>query len=862
MTKTALLPTAIFTETGFILENADYGESRYNYLYQLGFTSGIMECEPAFAFLHDISTIFIKSLSLDTDIEITRHAKPLDLETAYTIFRTVPFALGVEYISIQWIQEQWSRLADVFNAEIDEYDGSVADYFKSKNDTLNVVGRVFFHLVESKDEDFPFAFLATYSTGDRDNLSHLPLKNALVEFKDKQDALLGLLAAVSKASDRSDFISELVENGELFSPLRFDPKEAYTILSEIPLYEECGIVCRIPDFWKQKSNKVRVSLSIGGKKPSHIGMDALMSFDPSIYLGDTEMTEAEIHELLSQSAGLSFIKGKWVEVNHDKLRAALDAFGKAENMQDMTFAEAMRMQLNISQTFGEDTSTEIQVTNGQWLNEIKSKMLNPAEIKDIKTGKDFLTTLRHYQQSGLNWLFMMQNMGFGALLADDMGLGKTVQILALLEHQRKNKKLGKILLVIPASLLCNWKNEADKFAPKLQYEVIHGNNTGIDLDDADLFITTYGMVQRLEEIKSVEWDLVILDEAQAIKNSGTKQTKAIKELTASAKIAMTGTPIENKLSDLWSIFDFLNQGMLGTAKEFGDFAKALKNDLAGYARLREIVQPFILRRLKTDKSVIADLPDKIEVRQFTALTKKQIILYKALVAELETAFADDADELTVMKRRGLVLASIMKFKQICNHPDQYLGQKAFKAVHSGKFERLSDICETIFEKRERVLIFTQFKEMTQPIADFLEETFGRAGLVLHGGTQVKKRGELVEKFNGEDYMPFMVLSVKAGGVGLNLTAANHVIHFDRWWNPAIENQATDRAFRIGQSKNVTVHKFVTSGTIEDKIDTMLAEKQKMADDIIADSGEKWVTELNNNELMSLFRLEVKKFETN
>jgi non-specific serine/threonine protein kinase len=447
-----------------------------------------------------------------------------------------------------------------------------------------------------------------------------------------------------------------------------------------------------------------------------------------------------------------------------------------------------------------------------------------------------------------------------------MGLGKTVQILALLEFLRTSPSVEtpymvshmvsqkeKTLLIIPASLLCNWQNEAKRFTPKLRYNVIHANNRNIDLDSADLFITTYGMVMRLAELKNIYWNIVILDEAQAIKNTSTKQAKAIKELNAKYRIAMTGTPIENRLSDLWSIFDFLNKGLLGSTTEFTNFTKRLKEDSTGYARLREIVNPFILRRLKTDKSVIADLPDKVEIEAFTQLTKKQVVLYNGLVKELEKALADT--EMSKIARKGLILASIMKFKQICNHPDQYLGQSGYDYTHSGKFEKLAEICETIREKHEKVIVFTQFKEMTEPLAKYLTEVFGRHGLVLHGSVAVKKRGELVTKFNSEEYIPFMILSLKAGGFGLNLTSANHVIHFDRWWNPAIENQATDRAFRIGQKKNVIVHKFITTGTIEEKIAFMLSEKQKLADDIIVASGENWITEMNNKDLIKLFKLD-------
>jgi len=316
------------------------------------------------------------------------------------------------------------------------------------------------------------------------------------------------------------------------------------------------------------------------------------------------------------------------------------------------------------------------------------------------------------------------------------------------------------------------------------------------------------------------------------------------------RIAMTGTPIENRLGDLWSLFDFLNQGLLGSAKEFTEFTKELQDSTTGYAKLRKMIQPFILRRLKTDKTIISDLPDKLEMNAYTTLSKKQIALYKQLLDEIGRKL----EETEGIERKGLVLASIMKFKQICNHPDQYLGREEFKAEHSGKFEQLREICETIRDKRERVLVFTQFKEMTEPLSEYLAGIFSKEGFVLHGETPVKKRKEMVEKFNGETYVPYMVLSLKAGGVGLNLTSANHVIHFDRWWNPAVENQATDRAFRIGQTKNVMVHKFVTKGTVEEKIDEMIAEKQKLSGDILGSSGEQWITEYDNEELMKIFAL--------
>lgn len=870
---------AVFTREGFRVETDLTAEKSFWYdeallrgfeaapfqtLYEFGFSGRAAHMSPSMTFLKTLTERFVHEVSRDGNLALTRRAIRADVQVFAELVREIPYAIGAEYIDDAWLRNVWWQLSEIFDAEFAKFPGPPEDYFKSKNPVLNAVGRVFFHLVEHKTEDYPFAFLATYSTlGKKNEVVHLPLKNALIENKGDQARLLSLLATVSKAADKSAFLSELTESGELFSPLRFTARDAYLFLKEMPLYEECGIVCRMPDWWKKKTG-VRTVLSIGGKKPASLGIEALVAFDPSIYIDDLEVSREEVEKILAMSEGLSFIKGKWVELDHEKLRAALTAFDEAQRMGGMSFAEAMRLQMGIEEAT-ERFGDEVEVTHGEWLNAIRARLLDPSGADGAAPGKDFRAALRGYQEAGLKWLANMHDLGFGALLADDMGLGKTVQVLALLDILRERSggagrrpegeaRSGiKSLLVVPASLLSNWRAEAEKFAPRLKISIVHAGSRDFSLDDADLFLTTYGMVSRLESLAGPVWDLLILDEAQAIKNHGSRQSKAVKNLSAVARIAMTGTPVENRLSDLWSIFDFLNRGLLGTSKEFATYAKKLSENGKGYGKLRAAVGPFILRRLKTDKTIIADLPDKVEVRTFASLTKKQVVLYEALVKEMAAALQNE--EISPIARRGLVLAGIMKFKQICNHPDQYLGHGTFDARHGGKFEVLAEIGETIREKRERVLVFTQFREIVPPLAGFLETVFGRPGLVLHGGTSVAKRGELVKTFNGDDYVPFMVLSLKAGGVGLNLAAANHVVHFDRWWNPAIENQATDRVFRIGQQKNVVVHKFVTTGTIEEKIDVMLEEKQRLADDVVAASGENWITEMNDQELMKLFTLE-------
>jgi len=418
------------------------------------------------------------------------------------------------------------------------------------------------------------------------------------------------------------------------------------------------------------------------------------------------------------------------------------------------------------------------------------------------------------------------------------------------------------LLVAPASLLSNWTAEIERFAPALKAVVAHPSAMPADqlkalgpesVDNLDLVITSYGSLLRLPWLAETNWSLAILDEAQAIKNPHAKQTRAAGNLRARARIVLTGTPVENRLADLWSIFNFINPGLLGSAREFSSFAKRLTDRPHNpYGPLRDLIRPYILRRLKTDKAVIADLPDKTEIKAYCHLSRKQAALYQQAVRELGEGLADTDG----MRRRGVVLAFLLRFKQICNHPSQWLGDGAWQEADSGKLARLREIAEVLAARQEKALVFTQFREMTEPLAVFLGGIFGLPGLVLHGETEVKKRQDLVRRFQDDESVPFFVLSVKAGGTGLNLTAASHVIHFDRWWNPAVEDQATDRAFRIGQTKNVLVHKFVCRGTVEEKIDDLIESKKRLSKDLIEGGGELLLTEMKDDELLKLVSLDI------
>jgi non-specific serine/threonine protein kinase len=472
-------------------------------------------------------------------------------------------------------------------------------------------------------------------------------------------------------------------------------------------------------------------------------------------------------------------------------------------------------------------------------------------------------------------MHLVSSLGLGACLADDMGLGKTIEVLALLLILARQNAHETHLLVVPASLIGNWLSEIARFAPSLRAHVIHASAkapahtqgaratrrpvgpSGLDpldethLSNIDLVITTYGMLLRAPWIAARGWGLVLLDEAQAIKNPSAKQTRAVKTLHGRSRIALTGTPVENHLSDLWSLFDFLSPGLLGSERRFSELSRKLE-ERGSYAPLRALVRPYVLRRLKTDRKIIQDLPEKTEVVAFCTLSRKQVVLYERIVTELEETLA----QATGMQRRGAVLATLMRLKQVCNHPSQLLGDEGFARKDSGKMLRVAELCDEIAQRQERVLVFTQFREMTGPLSSFLAEIFGAPGMVLHGGTPVGKRREMVERFQRDDGPPFFVISLKAGGVGLNLTGASHVIHFDRWWNPAVENQATDRAFRIGQKRNVLVHKLVCKGTVEERIDAMITAKQKLSDEVLSSTGEAILTEMDDAALLALVRLDV------
>jgi SNF2 family DNA or RNA helicase len=765
------------------------------------------------------------------------------------------------------------------------YKAGVESFLQQVNPFWHSLGRVTFHLAENKrDAERPFAFLATYAqrVSATAKLQHLPLAEAVKQSAGAKDQakLAALLEPVRRAAEKSKLVSELLASRAIFQPQAWSVRQAHRFLSEAVQMQEAGVVVRLPDWWRARhASRPQVRVSIGQKKTDGKASNQLLDFNIGLTLGDETLTEEEYENILQATESLVLLRGKWIEVDQQSLQQVLEQWQQVreQHADGLSMVEGMRLlagaTLDGKDVVDAPTQEWSRITAGSWLQDTLAQMRDPQQITDFVPGRELNATLRPYQADGVRWLWFMTKLGLGACLADDMGLGKTIQVIDLLlqlKAQTQNKKAVRrtSMLVVPASLVGNWKQEFEKFAPSLKVMYAHKSECAgetlqrladkpeQELRDYDAVVTTYTLVRSSDWPAKMPWRMVVLDEAQAIKNAGSAQTRAVKKLDSQGRIILSGTPVENHLGDLWSLFDFCSPGLLGSAAQFKTFVKQLnqRQDGQAYGSLRKLVRPYILRRLKTDPLVATDLPEKTEMRTDCGLAKRQAVLYERAVQEL----VKKLDTYEGIARRGLVLAALMQLKQICNHPAQYLAEANFPAAESGKMQRLAQLCEPIAERQERVLIFTQFQSLTAPLAEFLAEVFGQPGLVLHGGTPVGKRKELVKQFQSEQGPPFFVISLKAGGSGLNLTAASHVIHFDRWWNPAVENQATDRAFRIGQKRNVLVHKFVCRGTLEERIDDMIRTKQALANEVLGEDGGQLLTEMNNDELLRFVSLDISR----
>ncbi|MBO4334818.1 MAG: DEAD/DEAH box helicase [Desulfovibrio sp.] len=834
--------------------------------------------DPVVHFWQQIAAACITQLahiaSPDPDVSDTSlHIAGIPLpEEAQTWLEEAPPMPGGEFLDLEMLSLLWSRLLEWCQSETAVGGRGLAGFLKECAPQWQHVGRIFFHLAENKQsEDHPFAFLATYTVGlnELGQPRHVPLSHALQRYLKANDkpALLRLLDPLFKASKRVVWVESMVADKTIYQPRPWTPKEAYAFLCSAEILQECGLGTRLPNWWKKRS-RPKVKATLETRNPSFVGADALINVGLSVLFGDGEYTSEEIQQLLQNCEdGLVYFNGQWVEVDKEKLRQALDYWEvvqkQAEN-GELTFAKGMRLLAGVPESSkDQEEALEIRAWSfseaGSGFQELLKAARLDLEHLEIE---GLQATLRPYQARGVEWLAFLGRLGLGCCLADDMGLGKTIQILALILRERDGRPN---LLIAPASLLANWQAEAARFTPSLRLLLLHGKSKALlesygseahALDGYDLVLVSYSGCARLPWLANYPWKRVIADEAQAIKNASTNQSRSVRAIGHGAHIALTGTPVENSLTDLWAIFDFLNPGLLGSARAFRELTKAMAVSDERFAPLKRLTAPYILRRMKTDKSVIDCLPDKTEMPLYCELSKRQAEIYVSITEKLKNALNDLArDPDAQNKRRVIVLQSLMLLKQVCNHPDQASSGGEYKASESGKFTNLAELCSTIAQRQEKVLVFTQFQQITAPLANFLQGIFKTPGLVMHGGIPVKERRELVEAFQSPDGPPFFVLTLKVGGTGLTLTEANHVVHFDRWWNPAVEDQATDRAFRIGQKKNVLVHKCICRGTLEEKIDEMITSKRALAGEILGDTAEVNITSLSDEEIVNLVRLD-------
>jgi SNF2 family DNA or RNA helicase len=655
-----------------------------------------------------------------------------------------------------------------------------------------------------------------------------------------------------------------------------DTAAAYAFLRDCaPQLQRAGFGLLVPPWWNKPGTHLGVRLQLSrqqagsGANPAkgHLGLDNLVRYQWQLSLGETALSRAEFDALVALKSPLVALRGQWVQLDPAQIEAAIRFWQEQDWSGSLSPQEAIRLAALGAENEHEGLAVEA-VELDEWLQAWLGQLQGDERLELLPPPAGLQAQLRPYQRYGYSWLHFARRWGMGVILADDMGLGKTIQTLTLIQ-QLKEEWGGlpaPLLLICPTSVVANWELEAARFTPGLRVLVHHGSDRlrvaefAAAAQRQDLVLTSYALARRDAEIlQAVDWSGVVLDEAQNIKNAQTKQARAIRGLSAGFRLALTGTPVENRLAELWSIMQFLNPGFLGSAKQFREqYTLPIEKygDQGAAARLRQLTRPFLLRRVKTDPDVIQDLPDKQEMKVYCQLTTEQATLYEAVVRDALLAIEAQAED--GMARKGLVLSMLMQLKQICNHPAQYLHEaEAYRPAsdreRSGKLARLHDLLDEILARGDRLLIFSQFTEMASLLQQYIREHFAVPTLYLHGGVPGKKRMQMVTQFQAENGPPVFLLSLKAGGTGLNLTRANHVFHFDRWWNPAVEDQATDRAFRIGQTKNVLVHKFVCQGTLEEKIDAMIAEKKALAEQIIG-SGESWLTEMSTNDLRELVRL--------
>ena len=875
-------------------------------------SKGIEEpLEPGFSWLREqILALFTEKLrecSRPSSLEDTGRAWSVSHQGSQERFlqgkESLPLIQGAEYVT----EALWTETERVFLSRIESerrWQGlSLVEYAERLHSHWVVVGRLVLHLAElPQGGERPFAFLATYAeaVSSSGKPLHVPLLRFLSQKTGQEEQKAALLSSLRQASEKSPWLKAAIENKSLFKACAWSLGETYAFLQDLDILQKEGILTQMPAFWGGKlPSRVSMQMTVGEEKKGSSAGGSLWSFSVKNVLDGEDLTPEEWARIEQATTGLLSLRGKWIQIDQERRDTLLKEWRHLERLHREGFPLSVAMRLLVGWSgMGKELSGQSEqglcsVQAGRAFKEALQKGLSPEKLPESSLLK---ATLRPYQEEGSGWLFSLYQAGWGACLSDDMGLGKTVQVIAFLSYlyewgQKEGRGLGASLIVAPLSLLYNWQEEFLRFAPHLKVTVFHGpksrfeaRHPSLNGEGADIIITTYAHALKREEISQQGWEVLVFDEAQQLKNPLTAQAQAMKALAARMKIALSGTPIENGLKDLWSLMDILNPGLLG--ESYGAFARGFEAlpSRERYSRLKRLMAPFLLRRLKSQEEISLQLPPKTLVAQYCPLTHRQAYLYAHLVEELKKHWQEAEAEETLWQkskpktpslargeksgsdsssgsshatpRQALILSYMMKFKQLCNHPSLLNGDNAYEEAFSSKFIRLRALAQEWALRQQKVLVFTQFREMIVPLMNLLSSIYGRAGVQLHGGMNLEERKKAIALFQNPQGAPFFVLSLKAAGTGLNLTEATHVVHFDRWWNPAVENQASDRAYRLGQKKAVFVHQFLIPGTVEERIARLLEEKALCAEEFLSEqpSWEKRVMGMNAQEVFEFFSI--------
>ncbi len=801
---------------------------------------------PAFSqaeYVNYLSSIAPKDIVINDEDKILRR----DFTGAYVLTLIINEIIKYKYDYLKVLKDKFLNtffLGEIYKVEKFEEKQTFANLSNwlsvldiSGGDHALVVG------IEKGEEGFDMELFVERKTDSLD----LPIEfNRFLKTESIEDERTEIFKQLGVITKYSPLVEKVAQMGKIKNLEIEDLKDF--IINGQHILRSLGVKILLPKelkkIWKPELGLIALTKNKKDHVKSYLTLDDIFEFKWKVKIGDQELSPEELSNLYDKTKGIVALKDSYVFIDPDEMRALIQKAAKAPSVSSN--AEALRFLFS-----GERFGVKIEFDDN-----LKKFIDDFKKLSSIHPPKSLENVLREYQVRGFQWLYSNTEKGFGVCLADDMGLGKTVQVISVILKKIEMGKLQKPALVIcPTTLIGNWKNEIEKFAPSMRTMIYHGSDRAMNVNDMDVIITSYGVVRSdIDKLRSIKWSYAIIDEAQNIKNSTTLQSLSVKSIKADSKVALTGTPIENRLTELWSIYDFLMPDYLGKKEWFiKTYSIPIEKDgdKDKIDELKRVVSPFMMRRMKIDKDIIKDLPDKIIIDDHVELKTEQAVLYKQ-VAKNEMEKLYDAE--SKASRSGAIFRILTALKQICNHPVHYTKLGKPKTESSGKAERTIEILTDILDVNQKAVIFTQYKEMGDLLAEMISSEFGIEPLFFHGELSRAKRDAMVNEFQTKHSKPLMILTIKAGGTGLNLTAANHVIHYDLWWNPAVEDQGTDRTFRIGQNKNVIVHRLITSGTLEEKIDKMLREKRKVSDSVIK-AGEKWIGDLSNDELTELFKLD-------